>query len=98
MLSVGLLVLGASAVSGQDYPIKPIRIVTTGAGGGNDFAARLVAQGISGPLGQPIVIDNRGGSGLVPGEITAKAAPDGYTLLVCGSATWTGTLLQKASY
>ena len=81
-LSVSLMVLGAGAVSGQDYPNKPIRIVTAALGGGSDFAARLIAQGISGPLGQPVIVDNRGG--VVPGEIVAKAPPDGYTLLVAG--------------
>ena len=59
MLSVGLMVLGASGVSGQDYPNKPIRIVTSEAGGGGDFTLRIIAQGISGPLGEPVTVDNR---------------------------------------
>lgn len=67
-------------VCGQDYPTKPIRIVTGGAGGGTDFTARLIAQGISGPLGQPVVVENRG-AGIIPVEFVSKAPPDGYTLV-----------------
>ena len=47
----------------QNFPVKPIRIVTTEAGSGTDFGARMVAQCISGPLGQQIVVDNVGGAG-----------------------------------
>jgi tripartite-type tricarboxylate transporter receptor subunit TctC len=59
MLSAGTMVLGVGMVSGQDYPNRPIRIVTSEAGGGGDFITRIVAQGISGPLGQPVIVDNR---------------------------------------
>ena len=59
MLSVGLVVLSAGVVSGQDYPNKVIRIVTAAAGGGSDFNARQIAQGISGPLGQSVIVENR---------------------------------------
>ena len=62
MFSGGLMVLAAGMVSGQDYPNKPIRIVTSGLGGGTDFVARLIAQGISDPLGQQLIVDNRSGS------------------------------------
>src|SRR3990172_1644646 len=61
MLSVGLtLVVGGAAV-GQNYPNKPIRIVTGGPGGGADFASRLMAAGLAGGLGQQVIVDNRGG-------------------------------------
>ena len=49
MVLAGLVVLCPGLVSGQIFPDKPIRIVTSAAGGGNDFIARLIAQGISGP-------------------------------------------------
>ena len=75
IVSVGLMVLGAGVVSGQDYPNRPIRIITAQAGTGSDFDARLVAQGISAPLGQPVIVDNRG-SGFISGEIAAKASSD----------------------
>src|SRR5262245_44114453 len=74
----------AGVACGQDYPVKPVRIITGAAGGGSDFTARLVAQGISAPLGQAVVVDNRGSS-LVSSEAVAKSPPDGYTLLMTGS-------------
>jgi len=97
MFSVGLMVLGAGVVSGQDYPNKPIRIVTAVAGGGSDFTARLIAQGISGPLGQPVVVENRG-SGVIQHEYLSRTPPDGYGLLVTGSSFWIFPLLHKVPY
>ncbi len=82
---------------GQDYPIKPIRIVVSGPGNSADFSARLVAQGLAAPLGQQVIIDNRG-SGVIPGELVSKAAPDGYTLLVAGGTFSIGTLLQEVTF
>ena len=64
-----------------------MRIVTAGAGGGNDFVARIIAQGIAAPLGQQFIVDNRT-TAVSAGEITAKAVPDGYTLLYFGSNIW----------
>jgi tripartite-type tricarboxylate transporter receptor subunit TctC len=96
LVSFGLIGLGAGGASGQDYPVRPVRIVTSPAGGGNDFPARVIARGISGPLGQQVVVDNRPTNLLA--ELVSKAAPDGYTLLVTGSAHWLGPLLEKASY
>jgi len=94
---VGLIVIGTGAVSGQDYPNKPIRILTSAAGGGSDFTARQIAQGISGPLGQPVIVDNRGG-GIIAAEVVSKAPPDGYALTVQGAALWIVPFLQKAPY
>ena len=71
------------------FPARPVHIVTSEPGGGNDFAARLIAQGLTGPLGQPVVVDNRGGaSGAIAGETVAKAPPDGHLLLLYGSNIW----------
>ncbi len=77
-----------SAGSGQAYPTKPIRIVVTYAPGGNtDTAARIISTHLAENLGQPFIIDNRGGAGGVVGtEIVARAVPDGYTLLFGTSA------------
>ena len=97
MLSMGLMVVGSSGVYGQTYPNKPIRIITSGAGGGGDFTARLIAQGISASMGQPVIVDNRG-SGYIPGEVAYKSTPDGYTLLVQGGVAWVYPLLRKAPY
>ena len=59
-----------------------------------DFAARLIAQGISAPLGQQVVVENRGGSAGVAAELVAKSPPDGHTLLMYGSGFWMTPLLQ----
>jgi tripartite-type tricarboxylate transporter receptor subunit TctC len=85
----------AGAVSAQDYPQKPIRIYTSAAGGAVDSISRLIAQGITGPLGQPVVIDNRGGSGVIPGELTSKAPPDGYTLAMQTGTLWLSQLFEE---
>ncbi|HKA46097.1 MAG TPA: tripartite tricarboxylate transporter substrate binding protein [Burkholderiales bacterium] len=87
----------AAAAYAQEYPTKPIRIVTSEAGGGNDLQARLVSRGISGPLGQQVIVENRP-SGVIPGDIVAKAQPNGYTLLLYNNTLWTGPLIQLAPY
>ena len=91
-----VVALFAGVASGQEYPAKPVRIVTAPAGGGNDFSARLVACGISGPLGQQVIVDNR--PTILGPDIVAKAAPDGYTVLLTGSAHWVGPLVEKVTY
>ena len=91
-----LVVAGVATAFAQEYPAKAIRIVTSPAGGGNDFPARLIARAISGPLGQQVVVDNR--PTILIADIVAKSPPDGYTLLVTGSAHWIGPLLDKTTY
>jgi tripartite-type tricarboxylate transporter receptor subunit TctC len=88
-------VFAATSVPGQDYPNRPIRIVTSPAGGGNDLVARIIALELSGTLGQ-IVVDNR--PSLVQADIVAKSKPDGYTLLIYGGSFWITPLLQSTSY
>lgn len=90
------LVVGATYASAQQFPAKPIRIMCSLPGGGSDFAARIIATGISGPLGQPVIVDNR--SGIIAQEVTLKAPPDGYTLIVDGASLWIAPLVQKAPY
>src|SRR5262249_46398470 len=74
---------------------RPIRFMTYSAGGGRDLVAKLIAQGISGPLGQLVNIEHMGGSDSAPGEFVATAPPDGYTLLFLGPSFWIGALLKK---
>ena len=98
VLSAGLVavfVVEPALVSAQDYPSKPLRIVTGAPAGGADIVARLVAQSLTGPLGQPVVVDNRAGT--TSGEIVSRAVPDGYTLLVAGSSFWVEPLFTKSS-
>ncbi len=88
----GLGVAGSVPVLSQDYPTKPLRILTSEPGGGSDLAARLIAQGISGPLGQPVIVENR--NGMVAAGILAKALPDGHTLLLFSSSIWLAPFVQ----
>ncbi len=90
-------VCGPHSVLSQEYPTKTIRLITTGVGGASDFTSRILAQGLSPLLGQPVVVDNRA-TGVIPGQTVAQAAPDGYTLLVNGSSFWVATLFQKTPY
>jgi tripartite-type tricarboxylate transporter receptor subunit TctC len=95
LLAAGVIA-GAGAASGQNYPVKPIRLVTAEPGGGNDLAARLIVQGLGGSLGQPMIVDNRGGAGgIIAADIVAKAQPDGYTLLLYANNIWIIPLLQS---
>jgi tripartite-type tricarboxylate transporter receptor subunit TctC len=77
----------------QNYPVKPIRIVTGAPAGGADVMARLLGQTLAGSLGQPVIIDNRAGT--TSGEIVARSIADGYTLLVAGSSFWVEPLFKK---
>jgi tripartite-type tricarboxylate transporter receptor subunit TctC len=93
--SIALGAMAASPASAQEdpakYPTRPIHIVVGFTpGGGNDILARIVGQKLSDSLGQPVVIDNKpGGGAIVATEYVAKAAPDGYTLLVGASGAMT---------
>lgn len=95
MFRCAALVAGAALVAAlplsalaQSYPTKPVNIVVPWpAGGPSDIAARPMAKGLQEELGQPFVIDNRGGAGGNIGtQLVTKAAPDGYTLLITSSA------------
>jgi tripartite-type tricarboxylate transporter receptor subunit TctC len=72
------------ALAQQSYPTKPIKIIApVQPGGGVDLVARQVGQRLSAALGQPVIVENQsGGGGIVASQATARAAPDGYTLMV----------------
>lgn len=89
-----LPVMAAGVASAQEYPTRTIRILSSAAGGAIDSITRIVAQGMSASFGQPVVMDNRGGNGVIPGDLTAKAAPDGYTLLAQTPTLWMSVLFE----
>jgi tripartite-type tricarboxylate transporter receptor subunit TctC len=88
--------LAAGPAGGEAYPSKPIRMLAPEPGGGNEIAGRMIARALSEALGQPLVVENRGAaSGVIAGEIVAKANPDGYTLLYYGSTIWLLPFLRE---
>lgn len=89
------MVLGTAGVSGQAYPYKPIRIVCSGAT--QELISRLIAQGITTPLGQPVIVQNRPNVPIAS-ETVAKAKADGYTVLLAGSSFYVTPLTQKMPY
>jgi tripartite-type tricarboxylate transporter receptor subunit TctC len=83
-LFAAILLLAAGQALAQDYPNKPIRLLTPAAQGGTtDILARIFGQKLSDVLKQPVVVDNRASAaGVIAGQMTASAPPDGYTLLL----------------
>jgi len=81
-----------------NFPSRPLTLVVTqAAGGGMDGAARMLGKNLSAILGQPVVIENRGGAGENIGiNAVAKAAPDGYTLLFCSNSITINPTLYKS--
>ena len=93
----------AIAQAAADFPSRPIRVLVPSApGGGTDIIARLVAQGLNESWGQPVVVDNRGGAGGIPGvTLVAKgSASDGYTMLLGsnGHLSFAPALYRKLAY
>ena len=76
------------------WPTKPIRFVI---GPAPDVLARLVGQKLTDSWGQQVLVDNCGGSVVIPGELVAKAAPDGHTLLVFSNNLWLTPFLEKVT-
>ena len=96
-----VMAVAAPSVQAQGYPSRPLRIVVpSSAGSGADFSARLIAQPLGERLGQQLVIENRAGAATMIGtELVAKAAPDGYTLLLgVGTLATASSMYKKVPY
>ena len=98
--AMGCAALAAAAstaiVHGQNYPNRPVRIITAPTGGATDLVVRQIAHGLTGTLNQQVIVDNRGGAaGGVAALAVAKAPADGYTLLAYSSNLWLLPFLRK---
>ena len=98
MLSARVLLFVLAATSwqvacAQAFPSKPIRVITTEIGSGNDFVGRLMAPLLTQHLGQQVIVDNRGGA-VISGRLAAEAQADGHTLILYGSPLWLLPFMQ----
>ncbi|HET7670641.1 MAG TPA: tripartite tricarboxylate transporter substrate binding protein [Burkholderiales bacterium] len=93
----GMAVACAALAQAQSYPNRPVRVVVAAQTGGPDTVARIVAAALQQQLGQPFVVENQGGAnGIVGATTVAKAAPDGYTLLVYSSGFVINPAMHKS--
>ena len=99
LLCAGMMT-GAPATLAQQYPSKPVRVIVPFApGGGSDITARAFSNKLSEYLGQQFIVDNRGGAGgLIGMELTAKAPPDGYTIMMMSGSFSATSAMQKPAF
>ncbi len=95
--AVMLVAATATQAWSQDYPTRPLRLVTGSAGGANDLITRVIAQGLSAALGQPALVENKP-SGVLEGEAVVNAKADGHTLLSTSANLWISGLMQKVPF
>jgi tripartite-type tricarboxylate transporter receptor subunit TctC len=101
LLAVAMLAAGASVALAQDWPTRPVKVVVPyGPGGIADVFARITADRLTKVLGQPFVVESRGGAGGAIGtEYVVRSPPDGYTLYFAGGGQFSVVpLMQKLSY
>jgi tripartite-type tricarboxylate transporter receptor subunit TctC len=100
MLPTAAFGFAAGPALGQAFPTKPIAfIVPYGPGTGNDVIARLISNKVTENWGQPIVVDNRpGAAGAIGTDLTAKAAPDGHTILIASTSQILNQFISKVNY
>ena len=89
---IGTMLGMPSIALAQEYPNKPIRLITSEPGSSLDLTARVIAQGLTATLGRQVIVDNRR---ILAVELVAQAPADGYTLLAYGSPMWIAPLLRK---
>src|SRR6185436_7283948 len=99
-LCAGVMIAAVGAVQAQQYPTKIVRVIVPFApGGGSDITARMFSTKLSEYLGQQFIVDNRGGAaGLIGMELTAKAAPDGYTIMMMSASFSATSAVQKPAF
>jgi tripartite-type tricarboxylate transporter receptor subunit TctC len=90
-----VLIAGAAHAQEQAYPNRYIRILTSEAGSTNDIVGRVIARQLGSVLGQQVVVENRGGPAA---DVAARAAPDGYSILLYGSSVWVLPYFRRMSY
>ena len=97
MLAAGFAAAAAGAYAQQTYPTRAVRLIVPSApGGGTDISARLIAPKLSEYLGEQVIVENRAGAAMmIGGEAVARAAPDGYTLLMGISTLTVNPAIQK---
>ena len=102
MLCVGLFAATVASAAAQNYPSRPITLVLPfPAGSGIDVVARLIGDNLSARLGQPVVVENKGGAnGVLAATSVARSAPDGYTIFMTTSSTHSAApfLLKSIAY
>ena len=94
-ISLGLMSLGAGMVYSQDFPTKPIRILTGSPGGSADVTSRAIGEVLTKRFDQTIVVENRP---VTAADVVAKAQPDAYTLILDGGSFWLAPLMQATPY
>jgi tripartite-type tricarboxylate transporter receptor subunit TctC len=94
LLAMYSIISGATTAHAQNFPNRPVRIVTSEPGGGNDFNSRLIAPGLGESIGQPVIVENRGAAP-GPAATAARAQPDGYTLLIYSGTLWIMPLIRR---
>ena len=93
-------IAAAAPVYSQQYPTKPVRVIVPFApGGGSDITARVFSNALSEQLGQQFIVDNRGGAGgLIGMEATARAVPDGYTIMMMSASFAATSALRQPAF
>jgi len=99
-VTLALLLASAGPTQAQQYPARPVRLVVSfPPGGAVDIVTRIVQPAMSAGLGQPVIIENRGGAGgAVGSEAVVRSAPDGYTFLVALSSHTINPILYRLNY